>query len=108
MYVPTDLDIPDHAPKETKREAKLLRERALRLGRERVNAGLTGWQRTFSGETGRPYFQIGYVKREEGWLDKLPKRTLCESAQNARPKSADAVKAKAKSKSKQKDYRNGL
>ena len=32
------------------------------------------------------YHKVGRVVREEGWLEKLPKRKLCEKAQKSRPK----------------------
>ena len=44
----------------------------------------------FRGETGRPYFWVGTIQREEGWLEKLPKRELCELAAKGRPKRSEA------------------
>ena len=44
----------------------------------------------FSGEAGKDYFEVGTVKREPGWLEKLPKRKLCAQAQKARPKPKGA------------------
>jgi hypothetical protein len=46
----------------------------------------------FSGEAGKDYFEVGTVKREPGWLEKLPKRKLCAQAQKARPKPKTAGK----------------
>ena len=88
LYVPLDLDVPKDAPVETRRKAKILREQAQRKGRERVRQGIEHWQRTFSGATGRPYFLVGEVIREDGWLEKLPKRQLCDAAKEQRPKAS--------------------
>ncbi|KAF2843532.1 cytochrome b5 [Patellaria atrata CBS 101060] len=68
-----------------KAELKKQRERDLRIARKRVKEGIENWARTFRGETGRPYFWVGYVKRERGWLEKLPKRVLCEEAKKHKP-----------------------
>ena len=46
----------------------------------------------FKGEGGKEYFEVGKVKREEGWLEKLPMRALCASAQKGRPKAKAAAK----------------
>jgi hypothetical protein len=46
----------------------------------------------FSGKTGRPYFYVGKIKREPGWLEKLPKRELCAAAKEGRPKREDIEK----------------
>jgi hypothetical protein len=82
MYIP--LDSPTDPPL-TKGQLKVRRERENRVARKRVNDGIDGWAKVFKGETGRPYFQVGEIKREKGWLEKLPKRTLCEAAEKSRP-----------------------
>lgn len=79
-YIPVDDDKPSKA------EAKLRRERDTRFAKKRVQDTIEGWSLMFKGEAGKNYFEVGKVKREEGWLEKLPKRKLCEQAQNQRPK----------------------
>jgi hypothetical protein len=58
----------------------------LKSARKQVEATLEGWKRMFSGQGGKDYFEVGKVKREEGWLEKLPKRKLCAQAEKQRPK----------------------
>jgi len=93
MFVPADsaplpaseLDTsrPEHI---RKAEAKIRKERELRQARKKVKDGIEGWARVFRGETGKKYWWVGTVKREEGWLERMPERELCEKAQKARPK----------------------
>ena len=73
----------------TKAELKIRRERDYRMARKKVQEGIEGWARVFSGETGRPYFWVGTIKRAEGWLEKLPRRELCKPAMEGRPKRGD-------------------
>jgi len=73
----------------TKAELKIRRERDHRMAKKKVQEGIEGWARVFSGETGRPYFWVGTIKREEGWLEKLPRRELCKPAMEGRPKRGD-------------------
>jgi len=54
-----------------------------------MKQGIDGWSSVFKGETGRPYFEVGKIKREEGWLEKLPLRPLCEQAESGRPTRED-------------------
>ena len=35
---------------------------------------------------------MGTIARDEGWLEKLPKRELCDAAREGRPKRADMEK----------------
>jgi predicted heme/steroid binding protein len=85
MYIPID---PENEAI-SKGEKKIRREREMRLAKKRIKDGLDHWRRVFSGETGRPYFWVGDIKREEGWLEKLPERELCEQAKDQRPKRED-------------------
>ncbi|CAD0111934.1 unnamed protein product [Aureobasidium uvarum] len=78
-YVPVDDDTPSRA------EFKKRRERDTRLAKKRVHDTIEGWSRMFKGQAGKNYFEVGKVKREEGWLERLPKRQLCEQAQKQRP-----------------------
>jgi len=86
MYMPIE---DDDISNLTKTQLKLRREKDRRKARKKVREGIEGWERVFKGETGRPYFWVGIIKREEGWLEKLPKRTLCEPAESGRPKRSD-------------------
>lgn len=79
-YIPVDDDNPSKA------EAKLRRERDTRFAKKRVQDTIEGWSKMFRGEGGKDYFEVGKVKRIDGWMEKLPKRELCEQAQKQRPK----------------------
>ncbi|KAI7230162.1 hypothetical protein KC330_g7089 [Hortaea werneckii] len=67
-------------------ELKSQREQALRQARKQVQATIDGWGKMFRGETGKGYFEVGKVVREEGWLEKLPRREICAQAERGRPK----------------------
>jgi hypothetical protein len=86
MFIP--VDDPAEAPL-SKAELKIRRERDVRMARKQMQGSVGQWASVFEGKTGRPYFWVGTVKREEGWVDKLPKPTLCEAAAKGRPKRAD-------------------
>lgn len=93
MYMPIDAtpDHPDYKPpkKLSKGEVKNRHAQELRKARKAVRDGLEHWHVLFRGDKGKPYFKVGEVKREEGWLAKLPKRELCEEAVKARPVRKD-------------------
>jgi len=76
----------------TKGELKIRRERDLRVAKKKVREGIDHWVKVFSGETGRPYFYVGEIKREGGWLEKIPKRELCQPAKDSRPRREDVEK----------------
>jgi hypothetical protein len=69
----------------TKGERKNRHARELREARKKAREGLEHWHKLFRGEKGKPYHKVGEVKREEGWLEQLPKRELCEEAAKNRP-----------------------
>lgn len=97
MYIPIDADQkPDATPEDvekarrgrekmSKGELKNRHARELREARKQVREGLENWHKLFRGEKGKGYRKVGEVKREEGWLDKIPKRGLCEQAEKGRP-----------------------
>jgi hypothetical protein len=87
MYIPAP--DPEADAKLTKTELKLRREKDLRKARKNVKKGIEGWSMVFKGETGRPYFEVGQIVHEEGWLEKLPIRPLCEQAESGRPTRED-------------------
>lgn len=70
----------------TKAQLKIRREQEYRHARKKVEAGIENWAKLFRGDKGKPYFEVGKVKREPGWPENLPRRQLCEAAQKARPK----------------------
>ncbi|TID17962.1 cytochrome b5 [Venturia nashicola] len=90
MYIP--IDSPSDATL-SKRDLKIRREQELRQAKKKVKEGIAHWATVFSGETGKPYFLAGRIKREKGWLDKLPKRALCKAAQEGRPQREENTKA---------------
>ena len=100
MYMPVD---PEHKvglkPEEREKEMEKARTRKkltkgelknrhaqeLKSARKQVVAGLESWHKLFRGDKGKKYRRVGTVKREEGWLEKMPKRGLCENAEKGRP-----------------------
>ena len=54
-----------------------------RIARKKVTEAVTHWERFFAKND--KYFKVGIVKREVGWVDRLPQRELCEAARKARP-----------------------
>ncbi|KAF2715687.1 hypothetical protein K504DRAFT_457834 [Pleomassaria siparia CBS 279.74] len=72
-------------PTLSKAELKNRHAQELRVARKKVREGLEHWHMLFRGDKGKPYFKVGEVKREKGWLEKLPKRELCEQAKKGRP-----------------------
>lgn len=66
-------------------EMKLRRERELRVARRKVAESVEHWEKFF-GRKGGKYFELGRVRREEGWLERLPRRELCEGARKSRPR----------------------
>lgn len=92
MYIPVD-EVEDDA-KLSSGEIKTRRERDMRVAKQKVKEGLEGWEKLFNGVTGKNYFKVGEVVREKGWLEKLPRRELCETAKQKRrprkgPRAAD-------------------
>jgi hypothetical protein len=88
-YVP-DADAAVEAAKREKRklskgEIKNRHAQELRKARKQMRDGLENWHKMFRGEKGKKYFKVGEVVREEGWLEKLPRRELCAQAEKGRP-----------------------
>lgn len=74
-------------------EQKKHREQELRKARRKVRETLDGWASMFRGDGGKKdYFEVGKVVREEGWLERLPRRKLCAQAKRGRPKPKDRAK----------------
>ncbi|KAI9655706.1 MAG: hypothetical protein M1829_000618 [Trizodia sp. TS-e1964] len=76
-----DLDV--DGKKLTKQQVKIRREQERLFARKKVAEGVKHWE-DFFGNSDK-YFFVGKVKRETGWLEKIPQRELCESAKNSRP-----------------------
>nr|POE73066.1 membrane steroid-binding protein 2 [Quercus suber] len=107
-YIPLDVVGPDDEEGDQGQRRKLtgeeksVRANAIRKARKQVRGVIEGWQKTFRGDGGRQYFEVGQVVREKGWLEKLPKRKLCTAAQRARPQSS-----KTKANDAGEKYRGG-
>jgi hypothetical protein len=82
---PADIEKAKHRKPLSKGELKNRYAQELKAARRQVKDGLEGWHQLFRGDKGKPYRRVGYVKREEGWLEKIPKRELCEQAEKGRP-----------------------
>lgn len=80
-----EADMRRKAGRLTKQELKNRHAKELRSARKQVKEGLEHWHALFRGDKGKPYRKVGEVKREKGWLEKLPKRPLCEQALKSRP-----------------------
>ncbi|KAK3064576.1 hypothetical protein LTS18_005945, partial [Coniosporium uncinatum] len=88
MFIP--VEDPEEEVRMTKSELKNRRAQERRRARKEVEDAIEGWAKLFRGDKTKPYFKVGEVKREEGWLEKLPRRKLCEAAEKARPKRKKA------------------
>lgn len=82
MFLPVDDPEVDKAW--TTAEMAKLRAGERARAKERAHAALKHWVDFFANS--KKYTMVGYVKREEGWLDKLPRRKLCAQAQRGRSK----------------------
>lgn len=85
-YIP--MDVPDFDEPDVSGAQKTIREQEVRRAKKAVHATIEGWSKMFRGDGGKDYFEVGKVKREEGWLERLPRRKLCAQAQKGRPKSS--------------------
>jgi hypothetical protein len=82
MFLP--LDDPETDAHWTPEQLAELRVQELEQAKAKVHSGLKHWVDFFANS--KKYHKVGYVKREKDWLEKLPKRELCASAQKSRPK----------------------
>lgn len=53
------------------------------MARKKVRESVAHWEGFFA--SNEKYHKVGSVKREEGWLETLPRRELCEAAKRKRP-----------------------
>ncbi|KAG6013272.1 hypothetical protein E4U43_007381 [Claviceps pusilla] len=82
MFLP--LDDPEVDKAWTAAEMEQLRAEEMARAKERAYNALKHWVDFFANS--KKYTMVGRVKREEGWLDKLPRRGLCAQAQQGRVK----------------------
>ncbi|KAI1855196.1 hypothetical protein JX266_000061 [Neoarthrinium moseri] len=82
MHLPRD--DPEIDAQYTAAQLAELREKELGDARQKVHDQLAHWVRFF--EKNPKYPRVGFVKREKGWLEKEPRRKLCDQAEKGRPK----------------------
>ncbi|KAI0142345.1 cytochrome b5 [Hypoxylon sp. NC0597] len=63
-------------------ELAALKEQELKEAREKAHEALAHWVRFF--ENSPKYPKVGYVKKDKDWLDKEPRKKLCETAAKGR------------------------
>ena len=85
MFLPVEDEDEDLSSRYwTAEELEALREEELAVARQKAHDALAHWVRFFSNSD--KYIEVGKVKREDGWLERLPRRELCQAAMKARPK----------------------
>lgn len=80
MFLP--IDDPEADKYWTTAEMETLRAEELANAERRAYEALKHWVDFFAHS--KKYTRVGYVKREKGWLEKLPRRKLCNQAQKGR------------------------
>ncbi|KAG5953341.1 hypothetical protein E4U53_005987 [Claviceps sorghi] len=88
MFLP--LDDPEVDKAWTAAELEVLRAEEMARAKERAHAALKHWVDFFA--KSKKYTMVGRVKREEDWLEKLPRRKLCAQAQRGRSKRSPREK----------------
>lgn len=85
--------VPKDVPRFEEKTDEELGEAMATYRREKIAGGLKEiekaiqhWQKVFRGETGKKYFEVGYVKRNKKAIEKGPVRALCANAERKRPK----------------------
>jgi hypothetical protein len=91
MYIARSLDLsnPENTSKGvSKGELKIKREQEVRKAKKKIKETIDGWHKMYRGEKdNKGYFYVGEILRDPGWLEKLPKRELCDAAQQSRPET---------------------
>ncbi|RYP80807.1 hypothetical protein DL769_002277 [Monosporascus sp. CRB-8-3] len=82
MFLP--LDDPEVDAHWTPEELAALRQREREEAFRKVHEGLEHWVKFF--ENSPKYPKVGYLKRDKDWLEKEPRRELCETAAKGRKK----------------------
>jgi predicted heme/steroid binding protein len=67
----------------TAAEMKALQVQEREAALQKVHDALAHWTGFFANSA--KYSKVGYVKRDPDWLDKEPKKKLCQKAEEARP-----------------------
>jgi predicted heme/steroid binding protein len=87
-YVPKDV------PRfEEKSDADMtVKEQAYRMemleqARRQVAGTVQGWAELFEGRSGKDYFEVGKIQRDEDWAEKEPLKKLCGPAEMSRPRT---------------------
>ncbi|KAK7425252.1 hypothetical protein QQZ08_008272 [Neonectria magnoliae] len=82
MFMP--LDDPETDAHWSEKELEAKRAKELEAAKQRVHGALLHWIKFYSNS--KKYKKVGYVVREEGWLEKEPLKELCAAAQKGRKK----------------------
>lgn len=82
MFLP--LDDPETDAHWTPEELKALKEKELEEAKAKVYDALKHWVDFFAKH--KTYKFVGYVKRPKGWLEREPRKKLCDVAQQGRSK----------------------
>ncbi|KAL5593962.1 uncharacterized protein BROUX77_007309 [Berkeleyomyces rouxiae] len=82
MYLPVDNPEIDDLYSPDEIQALRIKEREAAF--KQVDKALSHWMNFYAKSD--KYSKVGYVKRDEGWLEKEELRGLCASAQKSRPK----------------------
>jgi predicted heme/steroid binding protein len=82
MFLP--LDDPEVDRLYTAAELETLKQAELESAQKRVYDALAHWVNFF--ENSPRYARVGFVKREKGWLEKEPRKKLCDQAAKGRSK----------------------
>lgn len=80
MYLP--LDDPSVDSRFPAAELAAMKAQELKEANEKVQEALLHWVRFF--ENSPKYPKVGYVKKDKNWLDKEPRKKLCEAAAKGR------------------------
>ncbi|KJY01251.1 cytochrome b5-like Heme/Steroid binding domain-containing protein [Zymoseptoria brevis] len=88
-FIPVDVpryeEVADEAMEERQ---KAYRREMIEKGKQGVDETIRHWAKMFRGETGKDYFEVGYVKRNRQLMLQRPVPTLCQPAESKRPKKS--------------------
>jgi predicted heme/steroid binding protein len=82
MYLP--IEDPEVDAHWTREELNVMRNEEFREAKKKTHEALKHWVDFFAKSD--KYVVVGKVKREEGWLKKVPRRKLCDVAEQGRSK----------------------
>jgi hypothetical protein len=69
-------------------EKSRYRQEMLAKAHEGVEETIRHWAKMFRGETGKDYFEVGYVERDREEMARRPLLELCAPAEKKRPKKS--------------------